>query len=91
MNRRESMTNTRHNNTNDPQIKCSLGRVSKNILLESLGPTKSNKHQTLFKIIQMFSYTFQACANLAVVSMIAATTETVVKHSDKVISIKICL
>ena len=36
MNRRESMTNTDRNNTNDPQKKYRLGKVSKNILLESL-------------------------------------------------------
>ena len=29
MNRRESMRNTRHKNTNDPQKKCRLGTVSK--------------------------------------------------------------
>ena len=31
MNRRESMRNTRHKNTNDPQKKYCLGTVSKNI------------------------------------------------------------
>ena len=36
MNRRESMRNTRHKNTNDPQKKYRLGTVSKNILLEGL-------------------------------------------------------
>ena len=36
MNRHESMKNTRHNNTNDPQKKNRLGMVSKNILLEGL-------------------------------------------------------
>ena len=36
MNRRKSMTITRHNNTNDPQKKYRLGTVSKNILLEGL-------------------------------------------------------
>ena len=36
MNRRESMTNTRHKNTNDPQKKYHLGMVSENILLECL-------------------------------------------------------
>ena len=36
MNRRESMRNTRHKNTNDPQKKYRLGTVSKNILLEVL-------------------------------------------------------
>ena len=36
MNRRESMTNTRHNNKNDLQKKYRLGTVSKNILLESI-------------------------------------------------------
>ena len=38
MNRRESMTNTRHTvkNTNDPQKKYLLGTVSKTILLEGL-------------------------------------------------------
>ena len=36
MNRRESMTNTDINNTNDPQKKYRLGTVSKNILLEGL-------------------------------------------------------
>ena len=35
-NRRESMTNTRHKNTNDPQKKYHLGTVSKIILLEGL-------------------------------------------------------
>ena len=36
MNRSESMRNTRHKNTNDPQKKYRLGTVSKNILLEGL-------------------------------------------------------
>ena len=36
MNRRESMTNTRHENTNDPQKKYRFGTVSKNILLKGL-------------------------------------------------------
>ena len=36
MNRRESMRNSRHKNTNDPQKKYRLGTVSKNILLEGL-------------------------------------------------------
>ena len=36
MNRRKSMRNTRHKNTNDPQKKYRLGTVSKNILLEDL-------------------------------------------------------
>ena len=36
MNRRETMTNTRHKYTNDPQKKYRLGTVSKNILLEGL-------------------------------------------------------
>ena len=36
MSRRESMKNTRHKNTNDPQKKYRLGTVSKNILLEGL-------------------------------------------------------
>ena len=36
MNRRESMRNTRHKITNDPQKKYRLGTVSKNILLEGL-------------------------------------------------------
>ena len=36
MNRRESMRNTRHKNTNDPQKKYRLETVSKNILLEGL-------------------------------------------------------
>ena len=36
MNRRESMKNTRHNNTNDPQKKYRLGMVSKNILFAGL-------------------------------------------------------
>ena len=34
MNRRKSMTNTRHKNTNGPQKKYRLGTVSKNILLK---------------------------------------------------------
>ena len=34
VNRRESMTNTRHINTKDPQKKYLIGKVSKNILLE---------------------------------------------------------
>ena len=45
MNRRESIRNTRHKNTNDPQKKYRLGTVSKNISLEGLnrfhGPTSS--------------------------------------------------
>ena len=36
MNRRKSMRNTRHKNTNGPQKKYCLGMVSKNILLEGL-------------------------------------------------------
>ena len=36
MNRPESMTNTNHNNTNDPQKKYRLKTASKNILLEGL-------------------------------------------------------
>ena len=36
MNRRQSMRNTRHKNTNDPQKMYRLGTVSKNILLEGL-------------------------------------------------------
>ena len=36
MNRRESMTNIRHKNTNDPKKKYRLRTVSKNILLEGL-------------------------------------------------------
>ena len=36
MNRHESMRNTRHENTNDPQKKYRLRTVSKNILLEGL-------------------------------------------------------
>ena len=36
MNRRESLTNTIHNNRNDPQKKYRLGTVGKNILLEGL-------------------------------------------------------
>ena len=36
MNRRESMRNTRHKNTNDPQKKYHLGTVSENTLLEGL-------------------------------------------------------
>ena len=36
MNRRESMRNAKHKNTNDPQKQNLLGSVSKNILLEGL-------------------------------------------------------
>ena len=36
MNRRKSMGNTIHKNTNDPQKKFRLGTVSKNILLAGL-------------------------------------------------------
>ena len=36
MNRRESMRNTRHKNTNDPQKKYGLGTVIKTILLGGL-------------------------------------------------------
>ena len=36
MDRRETMRNTRHKNTNDPQKKYRLGTVSKIILLEGL-------------------------------------------------------
>ena len=36
MNRRKSMRNTRHKNTNDPQKQYRLGTFSKNILLEGL-------------------------------------------------------
>ena len=36
MNRRQSTINTGHKNTNDPQKKYHLGRVSKNILMEGL-------------------------------------------------------
>ena len=36
MNRRKSMRNTRHKNTNNPQKKYRLGLVSKNISLEGL-------------------------------------------------------
>ena len=36
MNRRKSMRNIRHKNTNDPQEKYRLGTVSKSILLEGL-------------------------------------------------------
>ena len=36
MNRRESMRNTRHQNTNDQQKKYRLGTVSKNIVLKGL-------------------------------------------------------
>ena len=43
MNRRESMTNTRHDNTNDPQKEYCLGTVSKNILLVGLKPV--SRHQ----------------------------------------------
>ena len=37
-NRRQSMTNKRHKNINDPQKKHRLGTVSNSILLEGLNP-----------------------------------------------------
>ena len=36
INRRESMSKTRHKNTKDPQKKYRLGMISKNIFLEGL-------------------------------------------------------
>ena len=45
MNRRESMRNTRHKNTYDPQKKYRLGTISKNILLE--GTLRSDVEQPM--------------------------------------------
>ena len=42
MNRRESMRNTRHKNSNDSQKKYRFGTVSKIILLEGLNQFNGN-------------------------------------------------
>ena len=57
MNRRESMTKTRHKNTNDPQKKYCLGMVSKNILLEGLNQFHGAK-LTLSSDVDQDTYMF---------------------------------
>ena len=57
MNRRESMRNTRHKNTNDPQKKYRLGTVSKNILLGGLNQFQHSENNLYVPVyaIMIFS------------------------------------